>query len=147
MFDSTFCNFTSQVPSHQEAQAHLTVGALDTTCSLQGGLLLPPAAQLHRLQTRLLTTSDIFLRKICGLHYILFIKHPMNKTIPITMKDRILICVSFQSGSSLRYDLLQRKPRQGQISPQLSHLTQERVGGPADNKRTRQNNKRTRNVW
>ena len=65
------------------------------------------------------------------------------KPLQSLMKDRVLICVSFQSSFKFkRKNLLQRKPRQGQISPQLSHLTQERVGRPADSKRTRRENKK-----
>ena len=78
-------------------QPHLTVGAFNPTCSLQSGLLLPPTAQLNRLQTSLTRWDHISsLCQICFLQCIL-----QCTTIPIIMKDSWSICARNISISGL----------------------------------------------
>ena len=106
-------------------QPHLTVGAFNPTCSLQSGLLLPPTAQLNRLQTSLTRQDETI--------YHLFVKYAsFNVSCNAQLFQSLWKTVgpfvreTFQIEVWVRYDLLQCQPRQCQISPQLSHLTNRR---------------------
>ena len=90
ILSTSYCqhHIVNIILSTSYCQPHLTVGAFNPTCSLQSGLLLPPTAQLNRLQTSLTRWDHISsLCQICFLQCIL-----QCTIIPIIMKDSWSIC-------------------------------------------------------